>query len=101
MELEFKPVVAGDIDRLRPFYGLRPNKTCDSVFLDSFLWKDYYHVQCAVSEGRAVLWLMEKDGQVSTAMPLCREGGPALLFSADGGLFFGCASQAFLYLPGR
>ena len=73
MELEFKPVVAGDIDRLRPFYGLRPNKTCDSVFLDSFLWKDYYHVQCAVSEGRAVLWLMEKDGQVSTAMPLCRE----------------------------
>ena len=71
MELEFKPVVAGDIDRLRPFYGLRPNKTCDSVFLDSFLWKDYYHVQCAVSEGRAVLWLMEKDGQVSTAMPLC------------------------------
>ena len=30
MELEFKPVVAGDIDRLRPFYGLRPNKTCDS-----------------------------------------------------------------------
>ena len=53
MELEFKPVVAGDIDRLRPFYGMRPNKTCDSVFLDSFLWKDYYHVQCAVSEGRA------------------------------------------------
>lgn len=55
MELEFKPVVAGDIDRLRPFYGMRPNKTCDSVFLDSFLWKDYYHVQCAVSEGRAAL----------------------------------------------
>ena len=27
MELEFKPVVAGDIDRLRPFYGMRPNKT--------------------------------------------------------------------------
>lgn len=73
MDLDFRPVAAGDIDRLRPFYGLRPNKTCDSVFLDSFLWKDYYHVQCAVSEGRAVLWLMEKDGQTSTAMPLCRE----------------------------
>lgn len=26
MELEFKPVVAGDIDRLRPFYGLSPIK---------------------------------------------------------------------------
>ena len=73
MDLEFKPVVAEDIDRLRPFYGLRPNKTCDSVFLDCFLWKDYYHVKCAVSEDRAVLWLMERDGQTSTAMPMCRE----------------------------
>lgn len=73
MNLEFKPVVAEDIDKLRPFYGLRPNKACDSVFLDCFLWKDYYQVQCAVSENRAALWLMEKDGQVSTAMPMCKE----------------------------
>lgn len=73
MNLDFKPLVAEDIDRLRPFYGLRPNKTCDSVFLDCFIWKDYYHVQCAVSETRAALWLMERDGQTSTAMPMCRE----------------------------
>lgn len=73
MNLEFKPVVAEDIDKLRPFYGLRPNKACDSVFLDCFLWKDYYQVQCAVSENRAALCLMEKDGQVSTAMPMCKE----------------------------
>ena len=53
MDLNFKPVEAEDMSRLRPFYGLRPNKTCDSVFLDSFLWKDYYKVQCAVSEGKA------------------------------------------------
>ena len=40
MKLDFKPVVAGDIEKLKPFYGLRPNKACDSVFLDCFLWKD-------------------------------------------------------------
>ena len=73
MDLDFKPVKAEDMDRLRPFYGLRPNKTCDSVFLDCFLWKDYYRVQCTVSENRAALWLMEQGGQVSTAMPMCRE----------------------------
>lgn len=73
MKLDFKPVTAADLQRLRPFYGLRPNKTCDSVFLDCFLWKDYYHVQCTVSEEKAALWLMEQDGQVSTAMPICRE----------------------------
>ena len=61
------------MSRLRPVYGLRPNKTCDSVFLDSFLWKDYYKVKCAVSEDRAALWLMEKDGILSSAMPLCKE----------------------------
>ena len=60
MNLNFKPVEAEDMSRLRPFYGLRPNRTCDSVFLDSFLWKDYYKVKCAVSEDRAALWLMEK-----------------------------------------
>ena len=36
MKLDFKPVVAGDIEKLKPFYGLRPNKACDSVFLDCF-----------------------------------------------------------------
>ena len=73
MNLNFKPVEAEDMSRLRPFYGLRPNRTCDSVFLDSFLWKNYYKVKCAVSEDRAALWLMEKDGILSSAMPLCKE----------------------------
>ena len=73
MNLNFKSVEAEDMSRLRPFYGLRPNRTCDSVFLDSFLWKDYYKVKCAVSEDRAALWLMEKDGILSSAMPLCKE----------------------------
>lgn len=44
MELEFKPAAAGNIDRLRSLYGLRPNKTCNNVFLGNFLWKDHYHV---------------------------------------------------------
>lgn len=73
MDFDFKPVTAEDMERLSPFYNLRPNKACDSVFLDCFLWKDYYHVKCAVSENRAALWLMEKDGQTSTAMPMCKE----------------------------
>ena len=69
MDLNFRPVEAEDMSRLRPFYGLRPNRTCDSVFLDSFLWKDYYKVECAVSEDKAVLWLMEKDGILSSHKP--------------------------------
>ena len=53
--------------------GLRPNKACDSVALDSFLWREYYHVQFAISGGKAVQWLMELDGEPYSAMPLCRQ----------------------------
>ncbi|WP_181995716.1 phosphatidylglycerol lysyltransferase domain-containing protein [Clostridium sp. AM58-1XD] len=73
MKLEFKPVEAEDMAVITPFIGLRPNKSCDSVFLDSFLWKEFYHVRYAISDGKAVQWMMEDKGGPFGAMPLCRE----------------------------
>lgn len=73
MSLEFRPVEAEDISKLTPLFNLRSNKTCDSVFLDSFLWREYYQVQFAVSDDRAIQWLMFKDGEYHSAMPMCRE----------------------------
>ena len=48
MELQFKRIEIGNISELMPFYALRHNNTCDSVFLESFIWKEYYHVRYAV-----------------------------------------------------
>lgn len=73
MNLQFKPVEAKDFDEYSRFFALRPNKTCDSVFLDSFIWKKYYNVRCAVSDGKALQFLMEKDGRPYSAMPMCRQ----------------------------
>ena len=73
MDLHFKPVEAEDIDRLTPLFCRRPNKTCDSVFLDSFIWSKLYGVRFAVSDGRAIQWLMENDGITGTAMPICSQ----------------------------
>lgn len=73
MNLQFKPIEAKDIEIIRPFFAQRPNKACDSVFLDSFIWRDYYHVQYAISDGKALQFLMEKDGRPFSAMPMCRE----------------------------
>lgn len=73
MNLEFRSIEAKDIDLLAPYFNMRPNKTCDSVFLDSFLWRNYYDVKVAVSDGKAVQWLMKVDGQPHTAMPICKE----------------------------
>lgn len=73
MNLDFKKIEAEDMAALSPFFGRRPNKTCDSVPLDSFIWRDYYNVRYAVSDGKAVQWLMEEDGVVHSAMPICKE----------------------------
>ena len=73
MNLEFKKLRAEDMKELAPYFSLRPNKTCDSGFLDSFLWRDYYHVEYCCVDERAILWKMEFEGEVYSAMPLCRE----------------------------
>lgn len=73
MSLTFKSLEAEDIDIIRPYFCQRPNKTCDSVFLDSFIWRNYYQVKFAISDGKAVQWLMEEDGVMHTAMPVCKE----------------------------
>ena len=73
MELEFKEITAEKLGEMMPFYNMRHNRTCDSVFLESFIWKDFYKVRYAIWEGKALLWLMENRGKCFSAMPLCRE----------------------------
>ena len=73
MELTFKDLQAEDIEQVIPFFYLRPNRTCDSSFLDTFLWREFYQVRYAVSDDKAVQWLMSMDGETHSAMPACRE----------------------------
>lgn len=80
MNLEFKKLKAEDMRMLAPYFSLRPNKTCDSGFLDSFLWSDYYQVEYCCVDQKAVLWKMEFEGEVYSAMPLCKEEDLAYYF---------------------
>ena len=73
MSLEFKKIEVNSIQKMLPFYAMRHNMTCDSVFLESYVWKDYYNVRYAIWENKALLWLMENEGHCFSAMPLCRE----------------------------
>ena len=72
-ELHFRPVKAESIEILEPYFCLRPNKTCESVFLDSFLWRKYSELRFAISSHGAVQWLMSVNGKEVGAMPACRE----------------------------
>ncbi len=71
MTLAFKPIEARDLITLEAYCGMRPNKTCDSMPLDSFLWRGLYGTQFAISDDRAVQWLLRYDGMTSCAMPDC------------------------------
>ena len=62
MSLEFKKIEVNSIQEMLPFYAMRHNMTCDSVFLESYVWKDYYNVRYAIWENKALLWLMENEG---------------------------------------
>ena len=73
MSLEFKKIEVNSIQEMLPFYAMRHNMTCDSVFLESYVCKDYYNVRYAIWENKALLWLMENEGRCFSAMPLCRE----------------------------
>ena len=73
MSLEFKKIEVNSIQEMLPFYAMRHNMTCDSVFLESYVWKDYYNVRYAIWENKALLGLMENEGRCFSAMPLCRE----------------------------
>lgn len=82
MDLQFKKIETEDLEVMMPYYQMRRNRTCDSVFLESFIWKDFYNVQYAVWEDRAILWLMEYGGKCFSAMPLCREEDLPAAFQA-------------------
>ncbi len=74
MNLEFKEITVEDSPVMLPYYNMRKNNTCDSVFLESFIWKEFYNVRYAIWEEKALLWLMEYNGKCFSAMPLCKEG---------------------------
>lgn len=73
MELDFREITNEDIEEISSFFELRSNKTCDSVFLDVFLWKDYYNVKFAKWDNRALFLIMDIDGEFYATLPMCEE----------------------------
>lgn len=68
----FRELEASDVERLRPYFSLRSNLTCDSVILDSFLWKDYFGCEFALFPEKAVLLLSHVGDRYEACLPVCR-----------------------------
>lgn len=73
MYLQFKPISENDIEKIAPYFTLRSNKTCDSIFLDVFLWKDFYNVKFDILDEKALFLTMEIDNTLYASLPMCKE----------------------------
>lgn len=71
LNISFKRLEAEDVRGILPFFHLRSNITCDSTIFDSYLWRDFYHVEYAIVED-ILLMKMEEEGECFGALPLCR-----------------------------
>lgn len=71
-ELKFEPFCAEDVKNLRKYFFMRPNKSCDSAPLDSFIWRNYYDVRrCVIDDG--CMLMLEKSDTYAGCVPLCSE----------------------------
>ena len=75
MELQFKDLDSSALKTLAPLFTFRENKTCDSVFLGLFLWKDYYQVRYAVGDDKTIFLRINADGKEYAALPICKAAG--------------------------
>ena len=72
-KLQFSVLRAEDSKHIAPYFYRRPNKTCDSCALDSYLWREYCDIMVAEEEDKALFLLMDREGEKYTAMPYCDE----------------------------
>lgn len=71
--LVFEPFGEEDVRNLRHYFYMRPNRTCDSAPLDSYLWRNYYKVRRCIVNDECVLMMMEDADITAASMPLCPE----------------------------
>ncbi len=69
----FKPVCADSIDKIKPFFDLRSSKSCDSVFFDYFLWKDFNNIKYAIFKDKYLFFTIEAEGSLYAGLPICKD----------------------------
>lgn len=47
--LEFHPLTLEDYPKIKPFYGSNPSRICDTTPGSTFIWRDMYQVEYAIS----------------------------------------------------
>lgn len=60
-----------DYNMLKWYFSLRHPGTCESVILDSYLWKHYYNARYYFND-KGLMWVFSNKYESFTNIPLCR-----------------------------
>ena len=68
--MQFKPLSISDIETVAPFFSLLKSRTCDYTVGGMFMWRDYYHIEFAISNGIFFSRLFDEDRRPHYNMPI-------------------------------
>ncbi|MDO4961432.1 MAG: phosphatidylglycerol lysyltransferase domain-containing protein [Eubacteriales bacterium] len=72
-DMQYKELTIGDLTHISYYYSLRPNKSCDSSPMVSYLYKYYYNVKYFEAEDALIMSYHGSDGSVYGFIPFCDE----------------------------
>ena len=61
-----------DYNRVKEYFSMRHPGTCESIILDSYLWKKYYKAKYILN-GKGLLWILNAAGEVFSLLPLSKK----------------------------
>lgn len=78
--MEYRPLTAEDAMRLKPFYSIRPNKSCDAAPLCQYIYRYFYRVKFCEFEDALLIMFCSDDGEIYGFLPYCRPEKVAFYF---------------------
>lgn len=72
MEEELHTLRAEDYDKLKPYFIKRDPGICDSMFIDNYMWGDYYNAKYFIDD-KAIYWVLNMRGEYFSILPMCSE----------------------------
>ena len=72
-DLQYRKFDAAAAAEFFDLFYIRPNRSYDSVPLDSFLWNEAVNIEYTILDGRCLLMREYGDGRFTGALPYCPE----------------------------
>ena len=68
--MHFKPLSISDIEQIAPFFSSLKSRTCDYTVGGMFMWRDFYHIEFAISNGTFFSRLFDEDQKPHYNIPI-------------------------------